>query len=265
MYKETRIVTHEGYIAESTPQEWSQHFACYRASRLSAYRKMVLRMDERYRLIRKYMSPKASILDAGCGLGDWVCFLAHKGYLASGLDYSENIIAKLKKAYPDYEWVHGDIHQLPYDNGSFDGVISWGVIEHREQGPENALKEFYRVLKPGGVAIVTVPNDTRWSRRASRTSHVTNPDAGERLEQAIFFQYLMKPDELSKYCQDVGFDVLEAKPTGGASLALLAPNVYTRLRHTKLFRPFNAAIKVGLSWWRPLHNMVYAVAKKPTS
>ncbi len=49
----------------------------------------------------------------------------------------------------------GSVESIPYDDNSFDYVISNGVI-HQTPGTERAVEEFYRVLKPGGVASVCI-------------------------------------------------------------------------------------------------------------
>ena len=70
-------------------------------------------------------------LDAGCGLGQWVAFLAQQGYDAVGVDYSELLIATARRRYPDYEWIRGPMEDVPLADASVDAVISWGVIEAR--------------------------------------------------------------------------------------------------------------------------------------
>jgi len=76
------------------------------------------------------------IMEAGCGLGQWVVYLTDKGYKVVGLDYSEPTIKRLNQTYPDCEWVVGDITDLQYENESFDAVLSWGVVEHFVEGPQ---------------------------------------------------------------------------------------------------------------------------------
>lgn len=51
----------------------------------------------------------------------------------------------------------GDVRDLPFRDGSFDAIYSMGTIEHFAE-TERAVAEIIRVLKPGGVAIVGVPN-----------------------------------------------------------------------------------------------------------
>ena len=53
--------------------------------------------------------------------------------------------------------IQGDILDLKYPDAHFDAYISQGVIEHFEEGPQQALNEAWRVLKPDGLAFITVP------------------------------------------------------------------------------------------------------------
>ena len=49
------------------------------------------------------------------------------------------------------------MRELPYPDDSFGGVVAMGSPEHVPEGPRKVFSEFYRVIEPGGVAIVTMP------------------------------------------------------------------------------------------------------------
>lgn len=102
-----------------------------------------------------------SVLEAGCGLGRWIIPLSREGYNVTGIEIENEAVEIVKKYYTaeNLKIVQGDIFDMPFANGSFDLVISLGVLEHFEdQEVQNrAIVEHLRVLKDDGVFFVTVP------------------------------------------------------------------------------------------------------------
>ena len=84
-----------------------------------------------------------------------------RGAAVFGVDISEPIVRQARAAFPDggLRAAVADVRRLPFRDGSFDAVYSLGTIEHFRD-PETALGEIHRVLRPGGRAVVGVPN--RW-------------------------------------------------------------------------------------------------------
>ncbi len=104
---------------------------------------------------------EASIVDVGCGAGVTVRALAEKGYHASGIDMSPQMIDRAQQeAYKhrlacDFKVSFAEA--LPYPDQHFDALIALGLLGNiRDDQP--VLNEMYRVLKPGGCLLVTVPN-----------------------------------------------------------------------------------------------------------
>lgn len=76
-----------------------------------------------------------------------------------GIDISPSIVQRAKREAADRgaKFVVADCRQLPFPSGFFDAIYSMGTIEHFDES-EAAVREMWRVLKPGGRAIVGVPN-----------------------------------------------------------------------------------------------------------
>jgi SAM-dependent methyltransferase len=88
-----------------------------------------------------------------------LAWAAGQGSVAYGVDISGPIVAQARAAFrtaPLHAAV-ADIRELPFAAGSFDAVYSMGTIEHFRD-PERAIGEMARALRPGGTAIVGVPN-----------------------------------------------------------------------------------------------------------
>ncbi len=102
-------------------------------------------------------------LDAGCGTGDFIPDLIARQGRVTALDFAEDMIeqarARMARKGLDkqVDFVVGDVTRLEFDDNLFDAIIGVGLIEYLTDHRE-ALREFYRVLKPGGSLIVTVPS-----------------------------------------------------------------------------------------------------------
>lgn len=215
MYKEYR--TQGG-----SPESWAEVFLPG-ATTLPTLTPAALRGDRRWKEIRARLAPGATVLDAGSGLGAWVRFLNAAGYAARGLDYSSAMHERLRREAPEVPWILGDIRAIPVADASVDAVISWGVIEHDEAGPDAALREFHRVVRPGGWVFVSVPIDTYEHRYASMVQTDDPGPAGQ------FFQYLFKPGEVAEAVRRAGFEVDLAEPCSRHP-ALLAPRTCLALQ-----------------------------------
>jgi SAM-dependent methyltransferase len=88
-----------------------------------------------------------------------LAWASRRGARAYGVDISEPTVIQARAAF-DGEPLHGavgDVRDLPFADASFDAIYSMGTIEHFDE-TERAVGEMARVLKPGGRAIIGVPN-----------------------------------------------------------------------------------------------------------
>lgn len=97
------------------------------------------------------------VLEAGCGSGQWMHYFKRQGIESIGIDWSETLRERSLAHDPTVKFDNGDMRDLPYPDESFGGVVAMGSPEHVPEGPRKVFREFNRVLKPGGVAIVTMP------------------------------------------------------------------------------------------------------------
>jgi ubiquinone/menaquinone biosynthesis C-methylase UbiE len=103
------------------------------------------------------LKPKDKILEIGCGIGSVVFELSKQGYDVIGTDISHESIAYGFKKYGDIQLEVQAAEALPYDNESFDVVLSFDLFEHIAQIDKH-VSEVWRVLKPGGYYLFQTPN-----------------------------------------------------------------------------------------------------------
>lgn len=110
----------------------------------------------RYRLAAR-LARGRDVLDAACGEGYGSAMLAAAGAASVvGIDIDAPTVAHARDAH-GIDAREGDVSRLPFDDATFDLVVSFETIEHVAE-PEAALDEFRRVLSPGGVLVVSTPN-----------------------------------------------------------------------------------------------------------
>jgi ubiquinone/menaquinone biosynthesis C-methylase UbiE len=96
-----------------------------------------------------------NVLDIACGPGYAAHAASRKGAIATGIDFSREMIAIAENNYPQVHFIEGNAQSLPFRNESFDGVLmNFGLLHIPD--PDLALKEACRVLRPQGRLGFTV-------------------------------------------------------------------------------------------------------------
>jgi SAM-dependent methyltransferase len=193
--------------------------------------------DEATPIIERHFPSGTRLLESGCGIGRWVRFLQDRGHAIVGLEYSRETVEMVKRHWPDLAIVQGDCERSPFPDGSFDGALSFGVVEHWIEGPQRPLRELLRVLKPGGKAFISVPlwNSIRRLKKALWWDEVTQmpravalrvlrgrPMPLSRIDGRYlypvfpawgdFFEYRMSTADFRGEVERAGFEIVEQAP-----------------------------------------------------
>ncbi len=191
--------------------------------------------------ILKYLPRNGTNLEAGSGLGRYVFYLSDLGFNIIGIDVSLQGLISCKNWAGvnkcNNKFICADVRSVPLPDNSISGYISLGVIEHFKEGPEDALKEANRILKDGGIAIISTPN--RYSFHTILLSQINKIKLlvkfllsslslyKPKVSQEILFQYEYSVKELVDFARNAGFEVIDY-----ATISLKYP-VYA------LFKTFN--------------------------
>jgi len=135
------------------------------------------------------MPQPASVLDAGCGSGYGSAELAKTGASVTGADVSGEAVTYAREQFgaQGIRFVEAPCESLPFEPESFDLVTAFEVIEHLERWQE-LLTEANRVLKPGGVLLVSTPNRDYYTE--SRGEAGPNPFHVHEFDYPEFHQAL---------------------------------------------------------------------------
>jgi 2-polyprenyl-6-hydroxyphenyl methylase/3-demethylubiquinone-9 3-methyltransferase len=170
-------------------------------------------------IVRRRVTDGSDALDLGCGngrVGGPLLTRYGAGYI--GVDISRTAVAAARDFGLDAR-VIDDVAKLPFDSNSFDFVLCIEVLEHLFR-PDLAAREIGRVLRPGGTALVTVPNVAYWRRRADMALFGRWVAGGDHMgtpwrDPHIRFFSL---SALQRMLEDTGFAPVEVAGHGGAVL-----------------------------------------------
>jgi SAM-dependent methyltransferase len=168
-------------LAFTEPRLGPEDFATYYPESYSAYvprarmRRRRLSIGERldaihlqaivrfgpYREVWK--RPPGRILDVGCSTGDLAAVFMRAGWQAFGIEPSRQAVEFAREAGVDA--VNGTLDDAPWEDGHFDAIVFNHSLEHIDD-PAAALAKSARLLRPGGLLAIAVPNFGSWHRRA---------------------------------------------------------------------------------------------------
>jgi SAM-dependent methyltransferase len=221
-----------------------------------------LRLTPESRAIRARVSAGSRILEAGCGLGQWVRYLNTLGYHTTGIDFSRATISRLKTELPGYDWRVGDVTALPFSTEEFDAIISWGVIEHFETGPGHVLSEYLRVLRTNGWLFITVPY-LNWRRKWIHRGRLNNRSDFQKEQSLAFHQHILTSSEISEWIKNSGFvldrTVVTSRIPGAQKILYNVPD------SLGIFKKMAVRLTATLVPAHAIGQMIMVVAKKPDS
>jgi SAM-dependent methyltransferase len=113
------------------------------------------------------MRPLGELLDFGCGWGSILREASRVGWRAVGVEVDERKVQFCREQ--GMEAVYADLLERPFAANTFDAAIAEQVFEHL-YSPVEYMAELHRILRPGGVLYVGVPNLGSIAARVQRTS-----------------------------------------------------------------------------------------------
>jgi len=188
------------------------------------------------------------VLDVGCGNAYGTALMAGDAQQITGVDYDQETIGENRQKYAavaNLDFMQGAVPPLPLPDSSYDVVTAFQFIEHIRDRKE-FLKECLRVLRPGGVLMVTTPNIKKSLARNPFHVHEYTFDEMKReidgIPTGFELQGLKGNDKVNKYYEENGkfvrmilkWDVLGLHKRLPASWLTAPYNLVTSLMRNKL-------------------------------
>jgi len=212
------------YFSVAAEKEfWSEHWGGHSVEELLA----IARTSPLTTLICAALPAKGLVLEAGCGLGQYVLLLRERGWRVVGVDWSHSALQACRRtaAVP---LAAMELRSLAARDGAFAAYVSLGVVEHDPAGPDVILAEAGRVLERGGTALVSVPYLNGVRRLTS--PYIAYRNRAIARNGGRFYQYAFSRAELVSALERHGFALRGLHPYDPARLLRRLARVASRSR-----------------------------------
>lgn len=192
------------YSRSATVEFWSEHWGGHSVEELL----QVARNSPLTELIDRHLRPDGPVLEAGCGVGQYVILLRERGHAALGADWSFDAVKQGVRAGAPLAVM--DLRALAIRDQSVSSYLSLGVVEHDPAGPDRIVAEAARVLVPGGVLLLSVPY---WNGvRRLFTPYILRRNRRTRVAGGQFYQFAFTRREVRAFLEAHGFSVRSFHP-----------------------------------------------------
>jgi SAM-dependent methyltransferase len=257
------------YYSVTADQDfWTEHWGGHAVSEMLAS----ARISPLTALITDALPTAGPVLEAGCGLGQYVLLLREWGWPVVGVDWSVQALDACRQFAPA-PLAAMDLRSLGLRTGAVSAYLSLGIVEHDPEGPDAILAEARRVLSPRGILVLSVPY-VNGARKIASSYILWRNRAIER-HGGRFYQYAFSRAELVEALDRHGFVARSLHPYDPVRLLRRALPGRAR-RRTMSARPAASGSKADRGWFtaaarrllytlpalRMLGHMLLAVAVK---
>jgi len=173
-------------------------------------RAYALRREQALRLLTEVLPAGASILDVAAGQGNFSLRLAEAGFRVTWNDLRGELVDYVRSKHEAgvIDFAPGNAFDIQFPQ-PFDAVLATDVIEHVAH-PDEFVVKLARLVKPGGILVLSTPNGAYWRSGLPRFSDIPDPTVLESLQfkpDADGHLFLLHPDELVEFAQKAGLSV----------------------------------------------------------
>jgi SAM-dependent methyltransferase len=151
-----------------------------------------LRLARRVKMLSSHLKPGMTVLELGCGAGYFTQELARSGADIVAIDVSPELLemARSNCSAQNVRYQIENAYALSYPEAVFDSVIGSSVLHHLEIAA--ALRNIYRVLKPGGTIYFTEPNMLNPQIAIQKNVPLIKQKLGDSQDETAFFRWPLR-------------------------------------------------------------------------
>jgi SAM-dependent methyltransferase len=229
---------------------WSEHWGGHSVVELLE----IARGSPLTELVERYLPRDGQVLEAGCGLGQYVLLLRERGRRIVGADWSFDAVKTGAAAGAPLAVM--DLRALGVRTGGLRGYLSLGAAEHDPAGPDAIVAEAARVLAPGGALLLSVP----YRNGLRRLGEPLLAWRARRLRAAggQFYQFAFSRREVRAFVEAQGFRIVAFHPYDPARILRKALTRLTGRRGPRARGPAGpAAARPRSAWKAALRGLLY--------